>query len=381
MTGFGAAARAAFALEDGFLTVNHGSFGATPRAVLAAQEAWRARMEAQPTRFMALEHDPALAAAGVALGRFLGADPAGLAFLDNATTGCNAVLRSVGLAAGDEVVLLGHAYGAVRKAAGVVAAAAGARVVEAALPFPRPDETAVLESLAAALSPRTRLAVLDHIPSPSALVLPLAAMLALCRARGVPVLVDGAHGPGQVPLALDALGADWYVGNCHKWLFAPKGCGFLFTAPARRASTHPLVVSHGLGQGYAVEFGWTGTRDPTAFLAIEAAIAAHAGFPGMMERNRALAAEAAAMLAARWGTEIGARPEMQGSMAVVRLPCPGTTPEDAMALRRRLLAAGADAPVSALPGGLWLRLSAAAYNAAEDYHRLAELVARLLAAA
>ncbi|WP_149538150.1 aminotransferase class V-fold PLP-dependent enzyme [Siccirubricoccus phaeus] len=380
MMGFGAALQAEFPLDPGWVTVNHGSYGATPRRVLAAQAAWRARLEAQPTRFMTLEYEPAMAAAGAALAGFLGADAAGLAFLENATTGCNAVLRSLALAPGEEVVLLGHAYGAVRKAAGVVAAAAGARLVEAALPFPRPSAAAVLAGLAAALTPRTRLAVLDHITSPSALVLPLGEMVALCRARGVSVLVDGAHAPGQVALALPALGADWYVGNCHKWLFAPKGCAFLWTAPERRAGTHPLVVSHGLGQGYQAEFGWTGTRDPTAFLSVEAAIGFHAALPRLMDRNHALAAAAGAMLAARWGTEAGARPEMQGSMAVVRLPVAAEGPAAALALRRRLLAARLDAPVFALAGGLWLRLSAAAYNEAADYVRLAERVEAVLAA-
>jgi isopenicillin-N epimerase len=366
-------------LEPGFLTVNHGSFGATPRSVLAAQSAWRRRMEAQPSRFMAQELPGALRSAAVALAAHLGTDPEGLAFVANATEGCNAVLRSLVLAPGDEILLLSHGYGAVRKAAAHVAARAGARLAEVPLPFPRPTEDAVLAALGAAVGPRTRLAVLDHVTSPSALVLPVAAMVALCRARGVPVLVDGAHAPGQVPLDLGAIGAEWYSGNAHKWLLAPKGCAFLATAPHRRAETHPVVISHGLGQGYAAEFDWTGTRDPTAFLCIEAALAAHAALGGaaLMARNAALAAGAAAMLAARLGTEVGALPPMQGAMAVVRLPRPGGVAE-AMALRQRLFALGTDAPVMAIGGALWVRLSAQAYNAPADYARLAGLLERAL---
>lgn len=370
---------AEWVLEPGFLTVNHGSFGATPRSVLAEQARWRCRMEAQPSRFMAQELPGALRAAAAALARHLDADAEGLAFVGNATEGCNAVLRGLALAPGDEILLLDHGYGAVRKAAGFVAAAAGARVAELRLPFPRPEPAAVLDALAAAIGSRTRLAVLDHITSPSALVLPVEAMVAFCRARGVPVLVDGAHAPGQVPLALGALGADWYAGNAHKWLLAPKGCAFLWTAPERRAATHPLVISHGLGQGYAAEFDWTGTRDPTAWLAVEAAIAAHARLGGaaLMARNRALAAEAGALLAARLGTETGPHPAMQGAMAVVRLPREGGV-EQAQALRRRLFALGTDAPVMAIGGALWLRVSAQAYNRVEDYARLGDLVTQAL---
>ena len=264
--------RAAFALDPDFLTVNHGSFGATPRRVLAAQSAWRARLEAQPSRFMVEVLTPALRAAAARLAGFMGGDADGLGFVDNATAACNAVLRSLRFAPGDEILLLGHAYGAVRKTAAHVAAIAGARLVDAPLPFPRPTPEAVVAAVAAAITPRTRLAVLDHITSPSALVLPIEAMVAACRARGVPVLVDGAHGPGQVPLSLAALEADWYAGNCHKWLMAPKGCGFLWTAPARRAETHAPIISHGLGEGYLAEFDWTGTRDPGAFLAVTEAI-------------------------------------------------------------------------------------------------------------
>ena len=314
------------------------------------------------------------------LARHLGADPEGLAFVANATEGCNAVLRSLDFAPGDEILLLSHGYGAVRKAAGHVAARAGARLAEVALPFPRPTEAAVLAALAAAIGPRTRLAVLDHITSPSALVLPIAEMVALCRARDVPVLVDGAHAPGQVPLDLGAIGADWYTGNAHKWLFAPKGCAFLAVAPARRDSTHPAVISHGFGQGFAATFDWTGTRDPSPFLSIGAALAAHAalGGPALMARNVALAAGAGALLAARLGTEVAALPAMQGAMAAVRLPREGTA-EDALALRARLFALGTDAPVMAIDGALWVRVSAQAYNAIGDYGRLGDVLVQALA--
>lgn len=385
----GAAVRNEFALAADFLTVNHGSYGATPRCVLAVQEEWRRRMEAQPTRFFAQELPVALRAAAARLAQFIGADGEDLAFVSNATMGCNAVLRSLPLAPDDEILCLGHVYNAVRNTMRHVAAERGARLVVAELPFPRPDRTEIVARLDQALGPRTRLAVLDHIFSSSALVLPIADMVARCRARGVPVLVDGAHGPGQVPLDLAALGADYYVGNCHKWLMAPKGSAFLHVRRDRQAGLHPVTISHGFGQGFVAEFDWTGTADPSAFLALPAALDffARLGGTALMARNAALAAAGADATAARLGTEVGAAREMKGAMGLVRLPVAQSPAEgaagqeQARALRRALLAAGTDAPVNAIAGAFWLRLSAHAYNEEADYRRLAELVETVLAKA
>jgi isopenicillin-N epimerase len=372
MDGLGAAVRGEFALQDGFATVNHGAYGATPRGVLAVQDEWRARMERQPSRFFNGTILPALRDAAERLGGMLGARGADIGFVGNATEGVNAVLRSLVFAPGDEIVVLSHVYGAVRNTVRHVCSISGARMVEVPVAFPRPDDADVLAGLAGALSDRTKLAVLDHITSSTALLLPIGAMIAACHGRGVPVLVDGAHAPGQVALDLGALGADWYVGNCHKWLFAPKGCGFLWARADRQAGIHPAVISHGYGQGFTAEFDWTGTRDPSAWLAVPAALAVHARLGGtaLMARNVALAAAAGAGLAARWGTETGAGNRAAGAMAMVRLP--GGT--DAAGLRGRLLAAGTDVPIMAHGGRLWLRLSAQAYNEAEDFVRMGELV-------
>ena len=379
---FGHAVRHEWTLDPDFLTVNHGSYGATPRAVLAAQDAWRARLEAQPTRFFGRDYFPAIREAATSLAGFLNVAPADLAFVANATTGCNAVLRSLRFAPGDEILVLDHVYNAVRNTVRHVAAQTGAAVVVAELPFPRPTAAAVLASVANAITPRTRIAVLDHITSASALVLPIAAMVARCQAAGVPVLVDGAHGPGQVALDLTALGAEWYTGNCHKWLMAPKGCAFLHARADRQADLHPVTISHGYGQGFAAEFDWTGTADPSPFLALPAALDffARLGGAGLMARNRALAAEAAALLALRWGTETGALADMAGAMGLVRLPGTGASAEQALALRERLYAAGTDAPVNALHGALWLRLSAHAYNDIDDFARLGDVLSAVLAA-
>jgi isopenicillin-N epimerase len=378
----GAAIRHEWTLDPDFLTVNHGSFGATPKLVLAAQDEWRRRMEAQPSRFMRAVLPDAMREAAAQLAKFVGAEGKDLAFVENATTGCNAVLRSLRLAPGDEIVVLSHVYGAVRNTVRYLTERAGARMVEAPVPFPRPLPEAIVANLAATLTPRTRLAVLDHITSSSALVLPLQRMVETCHAAGVPVLVDGAHGPGQVTLDLTALGADWYSGNCHKWLCAPKGSAFLHARADRQADIHPVTISHGLGQGFLAEFDWTGTWDPSAYLTVPDAIGFHHRLGGteLRARNAALAAEGATLIAGRLGTETGAGNELSGSMGLVRLPSPGAaTTEHAQALRRRMLDAGTDVPLHVQAGAVWLRLSAAAYNELDDYEKLAAISAKVVA--
>ncbi len=318
----GAAVRHEWALDPDFLTVNHGSYVATPLAVLAEQDRWRKRMEAQPTRFFSQEAPAALREAATSLARFLGAEGGDVVFVPNATTGCNAVLRSLRLQADDEILYASHIYNAVRNTVIHVAGGVGAKMVVAEMPYPQPDKAAILGNVERSITKRTRIAVFDHITSPSGLVLPIAEMIALCHAAGVPVLVDGAHGPGQVPLDLPTLGADWYVGNCHKWLSAPKGSGFLHARADRRADLHPVTISHGYGAGFTAEFDWTGTVDPTAYLAVPAAIEffERLGGQALMDRNRQLVADAAALLAERLGTDVGSPFEMTGSMALVRLP-------------------------------------------------------------
>jgi len=339
-------------------------------------------MEAQPTRFMARVLPGALREAAAELSRFIGAAGEDVVFVENATAGCNAVLRSLSFAPGEEILCLSHVYNAVRNTVRHAAARSGAVVVTAEIPFPRPTEEAIVKNLARALGRRTRIAVLDHITSGSGLVLPLARMIAACHAAGVPVLVDGAHGPGQVTLDISTLGADWYVGNCHKWLMAPKGAAFLYARADRQQDLHPGTISHGYGAGFRAEFDWTGTFDPSAFLAVPAAIAFHARLGGaqLQARNAALAAEAAARLAHRLHTEIGASPDMAGAMGLVRLPLRG--PVDAaraLAFRQHLLDAGTDAPVSALGDAAWLRISAQAYNKLSDYEKLFSVVTDAIA--
>jgi isopenicillin-N epimerase len=374
---FGAAARAEWPLDPAVAYLNHGGYGVAPNAVLAAQADWRRRIEADPMRFMTRELPAAWRAAAATLAAHLGARGDDVVFVANATAGCNAVLRSLDFRPGDEILVTNLAYGAVAKAVRYVAARTGASVVEAAVPLPLPDGAAAVAVVAARLGPRTRLAVLDHVASASALVLPVAELTRLAQAAGARVLIDGAHAPGHVPLDVPAIGADWYVGNCHKWLFAPRGCGFLWAPAAGHAELHPLAISHGYGEGFLAEFDWTGTVDPTPFLCVPDSIACHTRFGGaqLMARNKRLALEGARLLAARWRTPLGGPPEAFGAMVTVGLPVRETTPQAGLALQHRLADAHRiEAAVVAQAGSLWVRVAAQAYNELADYERLAAVL-------
>ena len=374
---YGAALRPQWPLDPAVTYLNHGGYGVTPSAVLREQESWRLRIERNPTRFFSEELPALLREAATALAAYLGARGEDVVFVDNATTGCNAVLRSLDFTPGDEILVTSLAYGAIAKAARYVAQRSGATLVEVEIPLPVADDAAILAAVDARLGPQTRLAIFDHVASHSALVLPVAELVRLARRAGARVLVDGAHAPGLVPFALPAIAADWYVGNCHKWLMAPRGCGFLWCEKPLQPLIHPLAISHGYGAGYTAEFDWTGTRDPTAFLVLPAALACHDSLGGaaLMARNAALAREAARLLAGRWCTGLGGPESSFAAMATVRLPLDGeASPSRAVALRRWLSdTQRIEAAVNAESGALWLRLAAQAYNELADYERLAAL--------
>ncbi|MCH7493716.1 aminotransferase class V-fold PLP-dependent enzyme, partial [bacterium] len=300
----GRAARGEWTLDPEAVFLNHGSFGAAPRFVQEAQSAWRERMERQPVQFLARDiWDNLLHEAADSLAGFLGARGEDLVFVDNATAGVNTVLKGLALAPGDEVLGTDHAYGAIWDTIRFVAARAGAKAVRAKVGYPPRGDDEMVAAVMAAVTPRTRVAVLDHVSSDTGLIWPIERLVAACRERSVPVLVDGAHAPGMLDLAIPPIGADWYTGNCHKWLCAPKGSAFLWTKPERQAETHPLVTSfgHGWGSGYRGEFLWVGTRDYTPFLTVPAALEFHAWLGGGVRAyQQSLAEEARRLLAEAW---------------------------------------------------------------------------------
>jgi len=384
-TVYGSDLRREFLLEPGIVFLNHGSFGATPRAVIAAARRWQRRLEAEPVRFMTRELAPALSEARTGLARFLGAEPGDLVFVENATAGVNAVLASLALAPGDELLTTDQVYPAVRHTLRHACQRSGAVLIEAPLPLPLQNPESVVAALRARLCKRTRLLAVELIVSATAAILPVAEVAKAAREAGAQLLVDAAHGPGQIDLDLPALGADWVTGNAHKWLFAPKGTGFLWASPFAQKDLHPTVISHGYGKGFQSEFGWIGTRDPSSWLAVTAAIDFYRrlGDRALRERNRALAAEAAGLLLDELGTGAAAPGTMRAAMASLALPAPfGATPEAATALHDRLFDRHRiQVPVIPLGGRLWLRISAQIYNERADYERLAAaLRSELLAA-
>ena len=381
-------------LERGLVFLNHGSFGACPTEVLRHQATLRAEMEAEPVRFLSRELDERLDAARAALAAFVSADPDDLAFVTNATGGVNAVLRSRVFAAGDELLTTDHAYNACRNTLNFVAERAGARVVVATVPFPVASPDEVVDAVLAKVTPRTRLALLDHVTSPTALILPIERLIAELAARGVDVLVDGAHAPGMVPLNLATLGATYYSGNCHKWLCAPKGSAFLWTRRDQQPDVRPLTISHGANavrpgrSRFRLEFDWTGTSDPTAWLTVPKAIEylgtlVPGGWPALMARNRALALDARRRLCAAAGTPPPCPDDMIGSLASVRLP-DGTAevgwrrPDP---LQQRLFEDWRiEVPVMSWPAAprRLVRISAQLYNRPEHYERLAQALGKEL---
>lgn len=385
-----------WSLDPAVVFLNHGSFGACPRVVMEEQTRLRAQMERQPVQFFSRELGPLLDDARRELASFVGGDPELLAFVPNATTAVNAVLRSLDLAPGDELLTLSHAYNACRNALTYVADRTGARVVVVDVPFPLQDEEQVMTAVLDAVTSRTRLALLDHITSPTGLVLPLERLVRALRARGVESLVDGAHAPGHVALDLKALDAAWYTGNCHKWLFAPKGAAFLHVRRDLRDDVRPTVISHGANaptherSRYHLEFDWAGTTDFTPYLSIPAGLRFGAalvpgGWEGLRQRNRALALAARSLLCERLDVQPPCPDDMIGALASVPLPDGegekpgGTFPVDP--LQRALLARFAvEVPIVAFPR--WpkrlVRVSAQAYNSVEDYRTLADGLSVLL---
>jgi len=381
MIEFGAAAKREFLLEAGVAFLNHGSFGAAPRVVLEAAEQWRRRMEANPDLFLRDILPGRLRQAAAELARFIQARPDDVVFVDNATAGVNAVLRALEFRARDEILATTHTYGAVRQAIRYVCERTGAKLVEAQISLPLADERILFSTVADRLSERTRLVVLDHVASPTGLIFPVAELTALARARGVRVLIDGAHGPGQLELDVPALGADWYVGNCHKWLFAPRSCAFLWCRDDSKRDLHPLAISHHYGEGFTAEFDWTGTRDFSAWLAVVDALRFfdRLGAARVRAYNHDLVVTAACRIAELWQMPLDAPAAMHGSMIALRLPprlqtYGPPTRDTARRLQSAILAQHrVVVAIMALGDALWARISGQIYNTPEDYEKLLSL--------
>jgi isopenicillin-N epimerase len=383
-------------LDPAVTFLNHGSFGACPTPVLEKQQELRARMEANPVHFMVRELEPMLDEARADLAPFLGADPDDLAFVSNATSGVNAVLRSLRFDPGDELLTTTHVYNACRNTLLFVAERTGARVVVADVPFPVASGDAIVDAIVSKAGPRTRLALIDHVTSPTGLVFPVARIVEALATRGIDTLIDGAHAPGTVRIDLDALGAAYYVGHGHKWLCAPKGAAFLHVRRDRQAGIRPTVISHGAtaerkGRSrYRLEFDWPGSVDATPHLCLPEAIRfvgslVPGGWDGVRARNHVLALHARDRLCDVLGVPAPCPDDLVGALVAVPLPDAGGPPpiitngldplQSALFDRHRI-----EVLVSALPvpPHRLLRVTAHLYNDEQDYETLVRALRELL---
>lgn len=379
--------RELFLLEPGLVFLNHGSFGACPREVFDTFQRWQLEMERNPVEFLGRRSGALLAQARAQLGAYLGARGDDLAFVPNATTGVNIVARSLPLQPGDEVLATDQEYGACEATWRVVCERAGAAYRRVEIPLPL-DPASFTARMLAAATPRTKVLFVSHLSSTTALRLPVEELCAAARARGITTVVDGAHAPGQVPLHLDSLGADFYTGNCHKWMCAPKGSAFLHVKPEWQAQVQATVVSWGYVAGDGGHTGfdaytgrstlerrlqWQGTRDLAAFLTVPAAIdfLARHGWPALRQRCHDMACQTLHEVVGRNGLEPIAPDSAYGQMVPIPVRC-----TDAEGLRQWLFQQHRiEVPVTQHAGRTFVRVSVQAYTTANELQALCAALA------
>lgn len=380
--------RSEWLLDPKIAFLNHGSFGAVPKCVLVEQTRWRMRIEAEPVELLGRRAATLLEQARQPVGHWLGMGPNDFGLVTNATDGINAVLQSLAFKPGDELLTTTHVYNAVRQAMTHAAGHAGASYREIDIPLPIQSSSQIADRVISGLTPATRLLVVDHITSPTAIVFPVEQIAAECRRCNVELLIDGAHAPGMLPLNVTSLGATYYAGNLHKWACAPKGSGFLWVRHVRQPDVHPLVVSHYLGEGFEREFGWQGTRDMSGWLAIPRALEfmSAIGWEKIMAHNHAMAAWVQQMLCEAWDVEpiTPVDGSLLGSMATVALPgaLSELTESAAATVQQELYDAyRIEAPLMRWGGRTYVRPCCQIYNMPEEYERLASAIKQMAASA
>ena len=378
-----------WSLESSRLFLNHGSFGACPDFVIAEQRKWQDLMEQEPVRFFEELMPELLLKSRQALGAFLSCSADDLAFVSNATSGVNTILRSLQFEQGDEILVPNHAYQACRNTIDFVAERWSANVVEVAISFPIDGPETVVELMKSACTTRTKLVMIDTVTSPTGLRMPFEELTEFFEGRGVEVLLDAAHGIGMIPLNLGDLGASYVTSNCHKWLCAPKGSAFLYVRKDKQSKIQPLTISHGhtfpLGgtTRFRHEFDWTGTQDISGWCALPAVIEGMAklvegGWETIMEHNHDLAIQGRNILCERLGIQPPCPDEMIACISTIQLPGELVTPElmhEPDPLHQILSETyNIQVPVWSWPSpaGRYLRISAQLYNSIEQYEQLAD---------
>ena len=385
-----------FPLDPDTTFLNHGSFGSCPLAVLEHQQELRMRLERQPVRFYQREFEPLLDQAREAIGKFVNAHADDLVFVTNTTAGVNTVVRSLPFEPGDELLVTNHEYNACTNALRLAAEKRGAKVITIDLPFPIHSEQQVIDVVLERVTDKTRLLLIDHVTSQSALVLPIKPIIDALKERGIDTLVDGSHAPGMIPVDIKELGAAYYTANCHKWLCAPKTAGFLHVCKERQDAIRPLTISHGANSPRSdrsrmlIEFGWMGTRDPSAALSVPFLIdymsqLLPGGWDEIRKRNRDLAKAGRKLILETLGLEDPAPESMLGSMATIPLSHPSLEkPYQSLKYQspwQERLIVDHNIEVPLFP---WIqfpdhvvRISAQVYNRLSDYQKLADALNKL----
>ena len=383
-------------LDPAVIYLNHGSLGSCPIPVLDAQRAWRDSMERSPIEFLLRDYLSKADHVRAVLGPLIGADPDDIALVTNATTAVNTVLRSIAFRPGDELLTTNHEYNACLNALDVTAERTGARVVRAVVPFPAADAADIISPIVGAVTARTRLALISHVTSATGIVFPIREIVAGLQARGVDVLVDGAHAPALLDLDLDSIGAAYYAATCHKWVCSPKGTGLLHVRRDKQAEIRPLVISHGTNDDrtsrslFRREFDWQGSNDPSGFLAIPTAIdtlsgLVEGGLAGLRRRNHDLALRAMGMLCEVLDCPAPAPGSMISAMVAVGIDHRFGDDESRIRLDRSLRETfGIEVPVMRCRLDLdgpprWLvRVSCQAYNDESDIEALRQALVSVL---
>jgi isopenicillin-N epimerase len=376
--------RAEFLLDPTRAHLNHGSFGAVPRVVFEAHNHWREQIESDPIEFIVRRAPEMLESAKQEIGRCFGMAPQDFGLVTNATEGINCVLRSREFSPGDELLTTTHVYNAVRQAMRYVARRSGATYREIEILMPLDSADTILRTIFENLTPSTKLLVIDHITSPTAIVFPIEQILAACAERNIDVLIDGAHAPGMMPLNIGELSPAYYAGNLHKWALCPKGSAFLWVRPDRQAAVHPTVISHHFEKGFLKEVSWQGTRDFAAWFAIARAIQFlnEIGLAKVFAHNHAMAIWVHQTLCQRWNVQplTPLDGSLLGAMATVRLPPPldALTDSESQALGRRLHDEfRIEVPTMIFGGKCHLRPCCQIYNQPDEYLRLADAISKI----
>ena len=366
-------------LDPSVTYLNHGSFGARTETVFATQMRYKMELERSPVDFLD-RHRNRIDFARISTASFLHADSSGLGFVVNATTGVSCILHSLQITEKDEILTTSLVYNGIRQLLRNHARKEGCTYRELDLMLPLSSSDAILKRVDAAISSRTTLLVIDHVSSASAIVFPIREIIALCRAKGIKVLVDGAHAPGMIDLHISELDPDWYVGNLHKWVCAPIGSAFIWTNKKYRESTHPVTISHWLDQGYTEEFDWQGTRDVSAWLAVVDAIGegADIGWDRIRKHNHDMAVWVQQKLVSTWNIEpyTPIDGKLLGSMVTVQLPktCPQSM-EDCLQFRDQLFRNHRiEVPIFEFQGKGALRISCQTYTIPEQLYGLIDII-------